>query len=766
MAGRDREPGEAFQRVVNALESLGRKVSLRADGASAQCPGHDDGKPSLSITDKDDRVLIHCHAGCHTEDVVEALGLSMADLHNAITGGSSPAASSEPVAEYRYHDEQNALLYRVVRYKPKDFRQHRWDGTAWDPTLGDAQRVLYRLPELAAATAKSQWVFVVEGEKDADRLTDEGWTATTIAMGANAGNWDNTDTSVLDDAFVAVIGDNDGPGRKYARHVASSLAGRAAQVRLLRLTGLPEKGDVSDWLDGENTAADLGRILDSTPEWRQSRPKFDGARPCLTVGGISMYSADDLRYWARKPMKWRVPGVLIRGTNLVVGGSKKALKTTLASAELAFAVANGLPWLDHEDFAVEESTPVLVVLNEGVKPYLRSLDRIAQRRGLDSFGDIYVIEANGLTMDDEDLKELIASAAREYDVGMIIYDAWYGFVPADAEAASLFSMRKVFGVVQSVAEDAGADAVIVHHLTKHSKGKPELDNLSFAGIAEWADSWLLVTHREPARPEEGEYRLGLVAGSRQWGELTYELDGSFGTVDIEHAGYTQPPRWRVTKVDADTSDGWGKGSGSSTVDPEASLMTFIIRHPYKCTKSQVCKEAPGGEKANRDAFDRLIRSGALVVAKKERREGDRIVLRPLVGPSGVDPAAAEQQRLAPIGNDLPANVGEHGAGNSPKAAVSAPSEPQLDTNVGRAADVDNPDTPTLSEATPVPAVVPDRRSGAPSHESHRGDEDPPTAPALCIRCGEHHPPTPAGSINWQCYTIETERELRRREGSA
>jgi hypothetical protein len=47
----------------------------------APCPSHDDRSPSLSIKESDDgRVLIHCHAGCLTEDVLAAVGLVFSDL--------------------------------------------------------------------------------------------------------------------------------------------------------------------------------------------------------------------------------------------------------------------------------------------------------------------------------------------------------------------------------------------------------------------------------------------------------------------------------------------------------------------------------------------------------------------------------------------------------------------------------------------------------------------------------------------------------------
>lgn len=56
----------------------------------ARCPAHDDRTPSLSIRAADDRILIHCHAGCHAEDVITALGLTWRDLYrDGRRGGDS-----------------------------------------------------------------------------------------------------------------------------------------------------------------------------------------------------------------------------------------------------------------------------------------------------------------------------------------------------------------------------------------------------------------------------------------------------------------------------------------------------------------------------------------------------------------------------------------------------------------------------------------------------------------------------------------------------
>ena len=70
--------------AVSAETVLNRLDKVRETGSGkyvARCPAHDDRSPSLAIKDCDDgRVLVHCHAGCETEDVLSAVGLTFADL--------------------------------------------------------------------------------------------------------------------------------------------------------------------------------------------------------------------------------------------------------------------------------------------------------------------------------------------------------------------------------------------------------------------------------------------------------------------------------------------------------------------------------------------------------------------------------------------------------------------------------------------------------------------------------------------------------------
>lgn len=55
--------------------AIARELGGRRTGRGwmARCPAHEDRTPSLSITERDGRVLVHCQAGCPQADVIDAL---------------------------------------------------------------------------------------------------------------------------------------------------------------------------------------------------------------------------------------------------------------------------------------------------------------------------------------------------------------------------------------------------------------------------------------------------------------------------------------------------------------------------------------------------------------------------------------------------------------------------------------------------------------------------------------------------------------------
>jgi len=243
------------------------KPAKSGDQWMAFCPLHEaDGrghKPSLALRQGDRQaVVLNCHAGCDSLAILKALGMN-----------GAPRPSKDPVAVYAYKDETGRELRQKVRFEPKDFRiRHRDPATGeWVYKAGKGPCVLYRLPELKTAIAEGRTVFVVEGEKDADRLAALGLAATTNIEGAAQPNqrakWRKDYTEQLRGAArVILLPDNDAPGRAHMAHVAQELAGKVADIRVLELPGLPDKGDVSDWLNAGHTVEELEALTKDAPQ--------------------------------------------------------------------------------------------------------------------------------------------------------------------------------------------------------------------------------------------------------------------------------------------------------------------------------------------------------------------------------------------------------------------------------------------------------------------------------------------------------------------
>lgn len=67
---------------MNAETILARLQGVRrpGDGWTAKCPAHEDRSPSLSVSEHNGKILLHCFAGCTTKSVCAALGMEMREL--------------------------------------------------------------------------------------------------------------------------------------------------------------------------------------------------------------------------------------------------------------------------------------------------------------------------------------------------------------------------------------------------------------------------------------------------------------------------------------------------------------------------------------------------------------------------------------------------------------------------------------------------------------------------------------------------------------
>jgi P4 family phage/plasmid primase-like protien len=254
-----------LKKVVGALDEHECAPRETPNGSwESLCPAHDDNNPSLSISEvADGKVLLCCHAGCETEAIVQALGLTMADLFPPKKGHSGGGI----IKTYDYYDESGTFLFQVCRYEPKGFRQRCSNGAGgWSWSIKGVRRVLYRLPQVIAAVQRGEPIYICEGEKDVEAMEIHGFVATCNSGGA--GKWRDEYSEFLRGADVVIINDKDLAGRKHAKLVVKKLSGIAKSLRVVELPDCGEKAvkDAADWFAAGGIAQELMAIVATATE--------------------------------------------------------------------------------------------------------------------------------------------------------------------------------------------------------------------------------------------------------------------------------------------------------------------------------------------------------------------------------------------------------------------------------------------------------------------------------------------------------------------
>ena len=181
------------------------------------------------------------------------------------------ASLGTPVAVWHYTPS-----FSVVRFENPDggktYRPFWRDADGWRPGVPPKPWPLFTRPNPLPPNADP--IVVVEGEKCANLAHSIGLCAVTSAGGA--GGAANSDWAPLRGKRVIIFPDNDEPGRKYGREVASILAGINAHVRLFAPKALPEGGDIEEWIAmqrraGRNNGQLRCMIITGSVEWETQK---------------------------------------------------------------------------------------------------------------------------------------------------------------------------------------------------------------------------------------------------------------------------------------------------------------------------------------------------------------------------------------------------------------------------------------------------------------------------------------------------------------
>jgi hypothetical protein len=277
--------------IAEAL-GQGKEVRQSDGGWTTVCPAHNDSSPSLSVREKNGKVLVKCHAGCDQTDVINAL--RDRDLWpkqfrhktwkviSPVPDGIRPPKGQahykhgSPSKVWEYQNLRGELIGFIYRFDlpnggkeilPLTYCHAEEDGERqWRWKSFDKPRPLYRGQYLKDNLDLP--ILVVEGEKAADEAVKifKDFVVVSWPGGAEAtkfASWEG-----LKGRDVTIWPDNDEPGLKAAGDIAEILTSvQAKSVRLVKLPeGLPEGWDLADEVP-EDVNLDRRSCVITAPEF-------------------------------------------------------------------------------------------------------------------------------------------------------------------------------------------------------------------------------------------------------------------------------------------------------------------------------------------------------------------------------------------------------------------------------------------------------------------------------------------------------------------
>jgi len=454
-------------------------------GWSARCPAHDDRRPSLSISQGDDgRALVNCFSGCTVDAICAAMGLRVADLmptddrlptKPTKVNGKPPTTyqTAEAAIEalerqhgkrsvhWTYRDANGDPVGVIVRWDKADGKEIRpvaLRGDQWVIGGMPEPRPLYCLPDLAGASR----VYICEGEKSADAARTIELVTTTSAHGSQSPN--KTDWTPLAGKQCVILPDNDEPGDKYADAVGAILAKLtpAPVVKLVELPGLPDHGDIVDWVDAHDAveAETLrerieGMADEAEPIRIRAAPRErDRARiECCPIPASKLGDGEQV--------EWPWHGYLATGFITLLVGLWKGGKTTLVGHLLKCFGSGG-------DLAgAVVPAKVLVITEEGNGLWARRRDEVG-------FGDhvyfhVRPFKTRPTFREWETYVNSVAKVVRAGGFNVVIFDTWQAVNPCPDENDAAGTMRAVTPL-HGISEE-GVAILLVHHPKKGDAGE-------------------------------------------------------------------------------------------------------------------------------------------------------------------------------------------------------------------------------------------------------------------------------------------------------
>ena len=527
---------------------------------------------------------------------------------------------------WEYHDESGQVTGYAVRIDLPDGDKAVMPcscvdgGWAWKAM--PEPRPLYRLGDLGDADT----VFVVEGEKAADVGRTIGLAITTSSGGSSAPH--KTAWGPLAGKAVVILPDNDEPGEKYANAVAQlATDAGATSVRVVRLEGLGEGGDLFDWAEQHDAIVPeelQGTLLELAAECDEWQPATDESERSL----FDCYSLPEL-FSLDLREDYMVPGVLVAGELMVAAAPEKTLKTSLVGCDLGISIATGTPFLGR--FEVPKPRRVMFMSAEsGLLSLRRCIARVLESKGFDAKDpkpdSMFISPA---VPNAEDIRHIDAAIdlAESLQIDVLLCDPW--FMCHSGEFAN--SPPKMYSILMNFVRPCLANEitpVIVTHSTKAAgkQGDPlDLNDISGAGIHQAMRQWILLSRREDYA-DDGIHKLWMRCGGSAGHSALWGID--------VNEGIHPNRKWDVDVIDARdaiqqrtetqaTNRKQAKADRQAAEDAEVRDLIFraMTGDHNPDTRRQIRERTVGENEtaAFKRVFAGMLRTGELVESPVQRR---------------------------------------------------------------------------------------------------------------------------------------------------
>ncbi len=536
--------------VLNHLTGVRPSVN----GWVACCPAHADREPSLSIgIGEQGQVLLKCFAGCPLNAIVQAIGMTVADLfpgspaNLALDRQVSPSGTGRSPLSLLDLAQDKCLPWQFLfklgvmdnDHGSIEIAYHLADGTLaprhrlrtalvakegsyW--SKGNGEIVPYGLERLAEAR-KAGYLVLVEGESDCWTLWYHHIPALGLPGAEMVGKLEETMLAGIERLYV--IQEPDAGGTAFVKHISRQLEtwhwqGKASIVTLhdAKDPNALHQQDVQAFQHTFQQALAQAKPLlffRSTPSAPTS-PSAEQTQPTI-------FSLQELLSWELPPVRWAIPDILPEGLTLLAG--KPKLGKSWLALSTALAIAAGGVALGTQPVAKGEVL-YLALEDNARRLQARSRQLLTSMTGVPQ-GIEFALSWPRLDAGGVDCLEAYLKA--HPDVRLVVIDTWAKIAPRanNRQCSQYAGDYEALTPLKALADTYHVSILAVHHLRKMS-ASDVLDEITGSiGITGAVDGTLILK-RERGRQEATLFVTGRDVEQEQNLALSFDATTALWTL--------------------------------------------------------------------------------------------------------------------------------------------------------------------------------------------------------------------------------------------